>query len=514
MKAKPALIFGGDIVFVKTHEDDDMATEILSKEKVIGIDCEWVPDWVPGRPPNPISIVQVCNGATCYIWLLFQYRGVPRGLHSLLINHQITKVGCGMRGSDLGKLGISKMPVGPAIEKKDKSGTTKLYYELPEHFEDVQDYVFGDDEDEKPPYSGLEHLMAFILDRRSPSTLQSVKVKWHLIERRSDIQLYAVTDAYAVYCMHLMYHGETERVNELEARDNDAVRHLVKQYVGETPFRLQGGEELAALIRNQVSLVPPFELLDCAEISEELQHLDYLQRLYFAARIAIEAYEQKISKERYAASQQQPRYFSAPIAQQTFQAAHPKPRNPTTTAESKNVRLSAATSAPSSSNSPRDTQNGMRKNSGANHHHQMGPQRNATRQPAQQKNGYNPSAPRPPRTHPNHHNYGNNNGNNHSNVNFNHNRNNGGQQNQIKPKAHQSKPKSHEGASRADTRGTKSPNMEPTRNHKVGKAVSKQTEEDTLTTGEGVGVALGILGAIGLVAGSYAIYKACTEEEE
>lgn len=277
-----ALVFGGRVVFVKSHEDDARATEELKTRKVIGLDCEWVPDFKPGSD-SPLSIVQVCDGDSCYLWLLYQFRGTPKGLHSIITDESITKVGCGMRGSDLNKFARSKLAVGPgrAVGK-----SAKLQYDLPAHFEDIQDYKIGANKDERAPYLGLDHLGALYLQRRPPVTVKSTSAKWHFIEKRSKTLYYAVTDAYAAFLIYLTYHENLDQVAALLARDDDSMREFVSDHLNED---IPANQRTAKAIK----AVGPFRFDSSPSnpLSEADQRQLHLHRQFFAARVVVEAEE-------------------------------------------------------------------------------------------------------------------------------------------------------------------------------------------------------------------------------
>lgn len=290
MKSMLALVFGGNVVFVKSLKDDAAATEVLKARSVIGLDCEWVPDFKPGADA-PLSLVQICDGETCYLWLLFQFRGTPHGLHSLLTDESITKVGCGMRGSDLRKFARSKMPVCPGVPYKFKSGATNMKYELPKHFEDIQDYNQTLEKGRQAPYSGLDHLQAFYVRRRAPVAVKSTSTKWHLIEIRSKTQFYAITDAYAALLIYHIFHENLDLVRSLLARDDASMQAFITLHTSNSP---NGNEK----ITQALSSIPPFTFDASSAHPEDVQRLYYLQRQFFAAREIVEVEELNIRSVR------------------------------------------------------------------------------------------------------------------------------------------------------------------------------------------------------------------------
>lgn len=314
-----ALVFGGRVVFVKTLADDEKATQQLKNRSVIGLDCEWVPDFKPGADA-PLSIVQVCDGESCYLWLLFQFRGVPTGLHSLITNESIVKVGCGMRGSDLYKLARSKLPVGPGIYVKKGA---KLRYDLPAHFEDVQDYKIGPNKDEKAPFLGLDHLQGLYLRRRAPVAVKSTNAQWRFIEQRSKILYYAVTDAYAAFLIYQTYHENLDLIKTLFARDDATMRAFISDALSN-----QSNVALAAAIR----AIAPFAADPTSELSEDIQELYHLQSRFFAARQVIETeeFKQPLGQPRprpgNGQESRQPRAAAQPNAQPPNRNQQPRPK--------------------------------------------------------------------------------------------------------------------------------------------------------------------------------------------
>lgn len=224
--------------FVKTRAEDERVSELLQKKRVIGIDFEWKPD--EKGTSNKISLAQVCDGETCYIWCLFHFNRRyehASGLHALLSNKSVLKVGCGMRGNDLAKLHCSALSVCEPVIHKQR-GQEKLFFTLPDHFIDVQDWKIGTQKNVSVPYTGLYFLMAIFL-RRTPSTSASpAYCPWHFIETSLKIRLYTITDAYAVFLLWHMYFDQHHIAQQYMHRDDIIMNQKVHSQSLYAPHKL------------------------------------------------------------------------------------------------------------------------------------------------------------------------------------------------------------------------------------------------------------------------------------
>lgn len=247
--------------FIKTAAEDAQASEHLQQRKVIGIDFEWKPD-VPSGSNNRLALAQVCDGATCFIWCLFHFDSHGRsasGLHALLLNKAVLKVGCGMRGNDLAKLHHSGLPVCDPRLRMEK-GKQKLLFTLPEHFVDVQDWKIGPTKNAFPPFKGLYHLLAIFLRRQTTVNANARFCDWTTVERSLRIQLYTVTDAYAVFLLWHTYHDAAHIAAQYLHRDDQVIMHKVYYNYGygnnQPPpgGRKSGGKGIPP---NVASLPPP-----------------------------------------------------------------------------------------------------------------------------------------------------------------------------------------------------------------------------------------------------------------
>lgn len=189
---------------MNTPSEDGKAHNYIQGLANVGFDCEWVPDT---RTANyKLSTVQICTGRVCYIWIMADFYRIgrtPRGLHSILQNPRILKVGCGM-GNDFRKLAISGLGV---CTTKLVKGKTK--YIRPDHFYEVQRR--SDKKGDQLPFDALEDLTLYWVKRKMPSTLNSRYIQWEDAQYDQEIQEYLVHDAYAVYLVYLYQTGQSER---------------------------------------------------------------------------------------------------------------------------------------------------------------------------------------------------------------------------------------------------------------------------------------------------------------
>lgn len=216
MSQLPTLKFPGNVVFIQSYQDDWHYSNEISDYGVVGIDFEWYPDFAPGTD-NPLALAQICTPETCYIWCLFKlHRNLP-GLHRLLNNEDIKKVGCGLRSNDIRKLHISNLSVSEPTYSKSR-GKTITKYPMPSHFEDIQDYTW---QDTPLPFRSLDHLVGLFLDHRLPNNIKSTKANWRQVASNDIIREYAVLDAHACLCIHYQCQGSYPSSSEVGSDSDD-----------------------------------------------------------------------------------------------------------------------------------------------------------------------------------------------------------------------------------------------------------------------------------------------------
>ncbi|XP_031498620.1 3'-5' exonuclease-like [Nymphaea colorata] len=85
---------------------DDWFGGVMSKTYrrglVVGLDCEWKPNFIRGQSENKVSILQLCVGAKCLIVQLL-YLNCSQSLTRFLMHPAIVFVGVGIQG-DVDKL--------------------------------------------------------------------------------------------------------------------------------------------------------------------------------------------------------------------------------------------------------------------------------------------------------------------------------------------------------------------------------------------------------------------------
>ncbi|XP_046394204.1 exonuclease 3'-5' domain-containing protein 2 isoform X2 [Ischnura elegans] len=87
-----------EITVAKTKIECDLAVERLCREcsnsfPVLGMDCEWVPEWDP-REKNPVALLQLATlSGYCVLFRLSFMGSIPGSVKNLLCNRSILKVG-------------------------------------------------------------------------------------------------------------------------------------------------------------------------------------------------------------------------------------------------------------------------------------------------------------------------------------------------------------------------------------------------------------------------------------
>lgn len=77
-----------DIIWVDDVKDLHEATSYIEGCKVVGIDCEWKPNYVKGSKPNKVSIMQIASENTVFIFDLIKlFEDVPD-----ILDHCLTRI--------------------------------------------------------------------------------------------------------------------------------------------------------------------------------------------------------------------------------------------------------------------------------------------------------------------------------------------------------------------------------------------------------------------------------------
>lgn len=87
----PRATFSGHIVLIDNEHRANEAVKALSKEKILGVDTETKPNFVPGKR-RPVSLIQISTEDTCYLFRLKQ-ASIMKCLIPLLENPNILKIG-------------------------------------------------------------------------------------------------------------------------------------------------------------------------------------------------------------------------------------------------------------------------------------------------------------------------------------------------------------------------------------------------------------------------------------
>ncbi|KAL8160100.1 LOW QUALITY PROTEIN: hypothetical protein V2J09_001637 [Rumex salicifolius] len=76
----------GDIIWVDEVNGLQSAISYIEGCKVVGLDCEWKPNYIKGSKPNKVSIMQIASENMAFIFdLMTLYNGIPEILDSCLI---------------------------------------------------------------------------------------------------------------------------------------------------------------------------------------------------------------------------------------------------------------------------------------------------------------------------------------------------------------------------------------------------------------------------------------------
>ncbi|KAI0823109.1 ribonuclease H-like domain-containing protein, partial [Trametes gibbosa] len=85
------------LVYLQNEETTNLAILQLSS-KVLGFDLEWKPNFVKGRPENPVALVQLASEDLVLLIHVFHMRTFPERLRELLADETVVKAGVGIQG--------------------------------------------------------------------------------------------------------------------------------------------------------------------------------------------------------------------------------------------------------------------------------------------------------------------------------------------------------------------------------------------------------------------------------
>ena len=76
--------------------EHEMQLLFLSKPKLVGIDCEWNPQYLKRRDIK-VAVIQICTQNTCYIIHCAHWQSLPNSLKNVLKSKKIVKTGVGIK---------------------------------------------------------------------------------------------------------------------------------------------------------------------------------------------------------------------------------------------------------------------------------------------------------------------------------------------------------------------------------------------------------------------------------
>ena len=173
----------------------------LLSEVAVGIDIEWRPVFVAGKPPNPVALLQISSRSRCVlIPIRHLRRPLPPSISQLLSSPRVVKLGCGV-GEDARKLLTDcGLACTPTLEIGEVA--TRLQRE-----EAVSFPGLAEGETVRPGLRGLSLACGFDLEK--PKKLS--RSNWERRPLTDEQQRYAAYDAYAgvwiARCLHTLHNA-------------------------------------------------------------------------------------------------------------------------------------------------------------------------------------------------------------------------------------------------------------------------------------------------------------------
>ncbi|OJT06153.1 hypothetical protein TRAPUB_2973 [Trametes pubescens] len=80
-------------------QNADAANEAVAQlnSKVLGFDLEWKPNFIKGRPENPVALVQLASADLVLLIHIFHMPTFPERLRDLLADETVVKAGVGIQ---------------------------------------------------------------------------------------------------------------------------------------------------------------------------------------------------------------------------------------------------------------------------------------------------------------------------------------------------------------------------------------------------------------------------------
>lgn len=174
----------------------------LLSEPAIGVDIEWRPTFVAGKPPNPVALLQLSSLHHCVLLPIKHLRALPPSLGQLLSSPRIWKLGCGIEEDAKKILADLGLPCSPVLEIGDVACMLQLE-------DGVAFPSLATGEEVKP---GLRALcLACGYDLQKPKKLS--RSNWEARGLTQQQQRYAALDAYAgiwiARCLHALHSSRT-----------------------------------------------------------------------------------------------------------------------------------------------------------------------------------------------------------------------------------------------------------------------------------------------------------------
>ena len=171
----------------------------LLGEAAIGIDIEWRPTFVAGRPPNPVALLQLSSRSLCVLVPIRHLRKpFPPSLSTILASPRVVKLGCGVSEDARKLLSDCGLACTPTLEIGEVA--VRLQRE-----EGIAFPGLGEGEQVRPGLRGL--CLACGFDLEKPKKLS--RSNWERRPLLPDQQRYAAYDAYAgvwiARCLHALH---------------------------------------------------------------------------------------------------------------------------------------------------------------------------------------------------------------------------------------------------------------------------------------------------------------------
>ena len=177
----------------------ELRVQPLLSEVAIGIDIEWRPHFVAGRPQNPVALLQLSSRTRCVLVPIKHLRKpLPPSIGQLLASPRVWKLGCGVTDDAKKLLADCGLPCTPTLEV----GTVAVRLEREEG---LRFPGLAEGESVRPGLRSLALACGFDLEK--PKRLS--RSNWERRPLASDQQKYAAYDAYAgvwiARCLHTLH---------------------------------------------------------------------------------------------------------------------------------------------------------------------------------------------------------------------------------------------------------------------------------------------------------------------